>query len=315
DSSQTVIPYSTRLPTELWGRCWKHTSSRDLRRLIFVSHYFRDICQPLLFQEQKFTAPDPGEIDQENWREITRRLHRSALRLKKLAASSRVVSVKSWNFQGEFDFEDLLDRYPNVVNIGMVEDTYLNVIDIFADTLGAYHNLRSLRLGSLTIDAPFRGTIASLVRLEDLHLVACDIICRTGPQLSLQRFTLGRKWGPENDDPLDIVAPQTLRALSIDDSRDSRALLSVIANESRPFNSLATLSVDVSDSAAKSFLAFLERCPQLTHLELEGTLIGPVVHDRPTPTMIPCLQSFTGPRCLAAGFITGRPVSAVRLSD
>jgi hypothetical protein len=58
------------------------------------------------------------------------------LRLKKLAASAHVSSVRSWEFQGDFSFQDIADRCRAVVNIGLVEKTYLKVIGMFTRTLG-----------------------------------------------------------------------------------------------------------------------------------------------------------------------------------
>ncbi|KAJ7433475.1 hypothetical protein FB451DRAFT_1155051 [Mycena latifolia] len=314
--SQTFVAHSTELPTEVWVRCWSLCSPRDLRRLVFVSRHFRDICQPLLFQNQEFRTQDPEEISRENWIETTRGLHRSSLRLKKLAASVHVSSVKSWHFQGDADFLELPDRFPNVANIGVVVETYSNVVSTFVDTLGAYHNLRSLRVSCLTIDAEFRGILATLARLDELHLNLYDIVGRTGALLSLKSFTLQRLGFSADhdcfDEPLHILSPGTLRVMKLDDCRDSRALLSVLANEAEPFHNLVTLSIEVSDSAANSFIAFLLRCPQLTRLTISGSSL---ICDRLPPNAIPLLQSFTGPRPLASSFISGRPVSSLEFSD
>ncbi|KAJ6613742.1 hypothetical protein B0H10DRAFT_2047347 [Mycena sp. CBHHK59/15] len=319
DPSQNVA-YCTNIPTEVWVRCWSLSSSRDLRRLVFVCRHFRDICQPLLFQHQHFRAPDPEDIDRGNWMLTTRDLHRSSIRLKKLVASAHVSSVRSWQFHGNFEFPDLAETYPNVLNIGLVDKTYLNMVRIFAGTLGVHQNLRSLCLDYLTIDAPFRETLASLGRLEELTFDSCDIISRRGPLLSLQNFTLERSSSDHYhnhycDEPLDIVSPDTLRVLNLDGCRDSRALLSVLANQSLTFNNLITLSVEVSDSAAKPFLAFLEHCPQLARLEIYRSLLSGPIQDRVSPTAIPLLRSFKGPRLLAGMFIFDRPVAVVELSD
>ncbi|KAJ6573172.1 hypothetical protein DFH09DRAFT_1152451 [Mycena vulgaris] len=310
DSSHAMA-YGPTLPPEIWGRCWSYSSPRDLRRLVF----------PLQFQNQSFTAPDFYEIDRESWIQTTRGLHRSTLRLSKLAASAHVSSVRSWNFEGTFDYAELPNKFPNVLNVNLVEETYLKMVGIFTDTLGGYQNLRSLRLASLTIDAPFRETLALVPRLKDLDINTCHITGRMGAPLSLQTFTLrrslfsGRQTQDHCDDPFEIVSPRPLRVLKLDGCRDSLAFLAVLANETSPFINLVTLSVELSDAAAKPFLAFLERCPQLTSLDLsKSTLSHPNLIPLP-PTAIPRLQSFTGPRGLAAMFISDRPVSAVTLPE
>ncbi|KAJ6514120.1 hypothetical protein DFH09DRAFT_1196768 [Mycena vulgaris] len=318
DLNQTTA-YGLKIPPEIWGRCWSHSPIRDLLRLVLVSRDFRDICQPLRFQHQSFAAPVATNRD--SWGSSTRALRRSTLRLKKLAASDHVSSVRSWHFEGSFHYADLPDEYPGVLNNGLVEESYLEVVDTFAATLGAHRNLRSLRLVCFVIDAPFRETLALAVRLEDLYLDSCNITSRTGVQLSLRTFTLINMFSRSDqnqdhcDDPFEIVSPRPLRVLDIDESRDSLAFLAFLAHEALPFPNLVTLSVVLSDSTAKPFLTLLERCPQLTSLEIfKSRLYQPKQFLLP-PTVIPHLQSFTGPRRLAAVFTLGRPVSHVALTD
>ncbi|KAJ7840402.1 hypothetical protein B0H14DRAFT_3696423 [Mycena olivaceomarginata] len=178
----------------------------------------------------------------------------------------------------------------------MVEETYMNLVQTFSGTLSLYRNLSSLRLGYFTIDAPFREALSSLERLDELQLDSCDIMARRGGLLSLHKFTLARfasdRGHDHCDQPLEIVSPATLHTLSIDNSRDSRALLFTLADESITFPNLVSVSVELFDATAKTFLAFLAA----------------------VPTTIPLLRVFNGPRLLAAPFISDRPVSVIDLA-
>ncbi|KAJ7096962.1 hypothetical protein C8R44DRAFT_717538 [Mycena epipterygia] len=311
------VDYGTKVPTEIWSRCWFAASPHDLRRLVFVCRYFRDICQPFLFHQQRFRAPDPEEIDRTNWIPTVRDLHRSTVRLKKLSGSPHASSVRSWHFRGNLEFPDLVETHPLITNIGMVDETYMNLVQTFSDTLCLYRNLSSLRLGYFTIDAPFREALSSLERLDELQLDACDIIARTGDLLSLQKFTLSR-FAPGRDEdhcdePLEIVSPETLHTLSIDNSRDSRALLFVLADETITFPNLVTLSAELSDASTETFLAFLARCPQLTRLHITKSFLSEPIRQPLAATTIPLLRVFKGPRLLAAPFVSDRPASVIDL--
>jgi hypothetical protein len=162
-----------------------------------------------------------------------------------------------------------------VVNFAVVEHTYVKLVGMFTCTLGAYHTLRSLKLVHFTIDAPFRETLAALARLEELHLTSCEILGRKGAQLPLQHIPLertSRRAGAHEayNEPLDIVSPETLHALHIDDSRDSVALLLILVKKPLILTEFVTLSVRVSDSTAAVFLAILERCPQLKRVDFRS---------------------------------------------
>ncbi|KAJ7021893.1 hypothetical protein C8F04DRAFT_972149 [Mycena alexandri] len=60
------VAYCTKLPTELWVRCWTRSTSQDLRSLVLVCRYFRAVCQPLLFQNLEIEAPAPEDVDRTN---------------------------------------------------------------------------------------------------------------------------------------------------------------------------------------------------------------------------------------------------------
>jgi hypothetical protein len=130
--------YLNTVATEIWARFWFYSSPTDLRRLVLVCRYFRDICQPFLFQRQRFRAPDSADFDPEFWLDSVRDLHRSTIRLRKLGGSIHASSVRSWNFDGHDGYASLVDTHPNILNITSMEETYLKLVRIFADTLAVH---------------------------------------------------------------------------------------------------------------------------------------------------------------------------------
>ncbi|KAJ7465360.1 hypothetical protein B0H11DRAFT_63513 [Mycena galericulata] len=313
------VEYGTKFPPEIWLRCWSNSTPHYLRRLVLVCRYFRDLCHPLLFEYQRFRSPDPENVDRSNWVPTTQDLHCSVLRLKKLAASTHASSVRSWHFRGSLGFSELAERHPEVFNIYLVEKTYLNVVRKFTTALTVHTNLRTLHLDQFTIDLPFRETISSLTRLEDVSLQSCDIPSRTGPVLCIQTFALlryasdGSAWYTFCDEPLHLLSPATLRTLTLHHCRDAKAMLSVFADESLVFPDLATLSIKVRDSTIQPFLAFLERCPQLARLDVSNSYFSRPVSNRLPAAAIPGLRSFKGPRLLAMMLTRGRRVRNVKL--
>ncbi|KAJ7846006.1 hypothetical protein B0H13DRAFT_2285955 [Mycena leptocephala] len=323
------IDYCSRVPTELWVRCWSHCSSQDLRRLVLVSRHFRELCQPFLFQHQRYTAPYPDAIAHD-WMDTVRNIHRSMLRVQQLATSAHASSVRSWewDFRGSSDLSSIEWGSPGVVNTRLVEEACRSIVSLFTSTLGTYQNLRVLRLTFLTIDEPLRAALASLGRLEELTLISCDISSWKGAILSLQNFRLGRllprfleSWAKpdieksaESIQPLHIVSPDNLRILSIEGYETSSALLSGFANEARIFHNLVSVSVELWATFFPQFHAFLELCPQLTRLEITKSNLPRLPRDRLAPTITPLLRCFKGPRLLAAFFGSQRPLQVVELS-
>ncbi|KAJ7312543.1 hypothetical protein DFH08DRAFT_973335 [Mycena albidolilacea] len=134
----STTSYLDTVATEIWARCWFYSSPTDLRRLALVCRYFTELCQTLLFQRQRFRAQDSTEISREFWLDSARKIHHSAIRLRKLGESIHVSSVRSWSFDGEDGYASLVNTHPNVLNIKSVEKTYLKLIRVFADTLGTH---------------------------------------------------------------------------------------------------------------------------------------------------------------------------------
>ncbi|KAJ7087110.1 hypothetical protein C8R44DRAFT_752287 [Mycena epipterygia] len=312
---------SSRFPAEIWLKAWDSCSTRDIGNLVLVCRHFRDICQPLLFQRQRLTTPEAGSVFSFNWITTTRRLHRSHMRLQKLAASSHVSSVRAWVFYGTLDkFSGVPAVHPNILHIHLIPETYAKLVELFCTTLGLYQNLQSLRLSGLVVDSAFRHTLASLGRLEELVMVECSILGRTGPLLPLRHLTLTMLSRTSDHtanqlEPLHIVSPETLRSLTIDSSHDARAFLSTHANDT--FDNLFSLKIKLSDIAAERALAFsfLEHCPRVAHIEISrpSTLFGTLPPHLP-PSAILNLHSFKGPLSLGGLITSNRPVSVVEFS-
>ncbi|KAK6988639.1 hypothetical protein R3P38DRAFT_3095186 [Favolaschia claudopus] len=302
------------LPTELWIKCWSYTSNWELRRLVRVCRYFCDICLPLLFQEQTVRT---SYCDREGWISVAHSLHRGKLRLKKLQAAPHAAFVRYWRFQGTDDYESLEDDFPSVVNIGTVEETYLELLQTFVTSLGSFQNLRSLQMSYVELNRSVRRTLKALERLETLELSQCCVVGRTGPVLSLQEFKLGKWWETSTQrekGPLKIASARALRKLSLDSGHPRPFLDAYLTNPpSTPLHNLVSLHVTLKDSMIDQFRRFLCRCPQLLELEIESFLSAPPKKSL-RATAIPRLHSFKGPRLLAAYFISDRPVTALELA-
>ncbi|KAJ7444505.1 hypothetical protein FB451DRAFT_1294227 [Mycena latifolia] len=93
------IAYLHILPAEIWLVCWTLCSARQLRRLSLVCQRFRSLCLPLLFQDQHFDGiPMQHRVDPDNWIDRVRHLHRTAVRLDRLAEGHHALLVRSWKF-------------------------------------------------------------------------------------------------------------------------------------------------------------------------------------------------------------------------
>ncbi|KAJ7443725.1 hypothetical protein FB451DRAFT_1295470, partial [Mycena latifolia] len=93
------IDYLHSLPAEIWLACWTLCSARQLRRLSLVCQRFRSLCLPLLFQDQHFDGILlQHEVDPDNWIDRVRHLHRTAVRLDRMAEGHHALFVQSWKF-------------------------------------------------------------------------------------------------------------------------------------------------------------------------------------------------------------------------
>lgn len=297
------IAYCTRLPEEVWLKCFAGADPSDLSSMVAVCRYFKGLCQPLLFQNMQLTAlKGPSAIQHAG---------RSTTRLEDLAASSRVSSVRSWMFTL---------RVPGGRRTPYVDvaKTYSDTISIFRTTLGAYHNLRSLSLCGLTIDAPLRHTIASLEMLQEVTLSDSIVLARTGALLAVREFSLSvsRLSGNlaiEENEPLHLVSPATLHTLILDGSREASTFLSALIQHGT-FSNLQYLTCQLSDLVIGPLLQFLEHCPDLAQIEINPySALSKPLPDRLSPSAISRLRSFKGPHSIAGFFTSGRPVSTVEL--
>ncbi|KAJ7817412.1 hypothetical protein B0H13DRAFT_1662719, partial [Mycena leptocephala] len=96
-SMDPPVAYLRLLPVEVWLECWTLCSIRQIRRLSLVCHLFRSICLPLLLQDQTFDMEAlRSGIDQDSWMNHVRHLHRTAVRLDKLAEAPFARFVQTW---------------------------------------------------------------------------------------------------------------------------------------------------------------------------------------------------------------------------
>ncbi|KAJ7491412.1 hypothetical protein B0H11DRAFT_1008472 [Mycena galericulata] len=318
DSGQNGA-YCRTVPAEVWLRCFHGASDSDLRCLLSICRYFRELCQPLLFKNMCVAVCRPDDLSRSTWFLHALRLHRSSIRLRALAASAHALSVRCWTFDGNLELSSLEQTHPEILDDGMVHSTYSKLVDLFRTTLGIYQNVGSLRLRGLTIDVSFRATIALLGSLQQLVLSGCVILARTGNLLPIRDFSLFGPLTGDNDirGPLqlfDIISPETLHCLELDGSREAAALLLTLL-QCGTLNVLTSITVQLSDLVVGSFLQLLEICPRLAHLEISpnSSLSSPLPLHLPSTT-IPMLQSFKGPHSVSALFLFERPVSVVTFS-
>ncbi|KAJ7713446.1 hypothetical protein B0H16DRAFT_1894865 [Mycena metata] len=298
------VVYYAKVPTEIWGRCWSQCTPQELASLVLVSRYFRQLCQPLLFERQSISARDTP-------RSIHGHITRSITRLEKLASTTHLSSVKSWTFSSR--------KPPSTV---LTEKSYQRLLRVFTSTLGKCENLRSLHLFSVTIDETLQKTLLELERLTELKFDACDLAAWTGwtgPLLSVEEFQLvDEEYFRQTPvvKSLNIVSGDSVRVLTLEGLEISLSLLSAFAmGGSQAFQNLATLSLQLWDALMPTFLALLARCPELSHLEISRSAVSAPPNEPLPATTIPLLRSFSGPRFLAAFFISGRPVHEMELFD
>ncbi|KAJ7452638.1 hypothetical protein FB451DRAFT_1565910 [Mycena latifolia] len=266
------------------------------------------LCEPLLFQSQVVLAP---HVQARNWISTTHNLHFTAYRLTELANSAHASSVRTWYWVGSSALGDLVDRFPQIINIRILQDTWFRVVKIFTTTLGAYQRLVSLYLDGLRIDTEFRATLDSLTRLQELSLLNCEIVARTGALLPLRRFELQVQGPtPSELDELHIVAPDELQSLILDGSSEGARLLSALFIHSLP--RLVDLTITLPEDIVFHLLG---RVPLLASLIIKNWSIpsSMTVPDKLLETTIPALTAFRGPDTLAGLLVYGRPVVDITL--
>ncbi|KAJ7495326.1 hypothetical protein FB451DRAFT_1213852 [Mycena latifolia] len=296
------------LPAEVWLACWTLCSVRQLRRLSLVCHLFRSLCMPVLLQRQSFHGVGlEWNLGLDNWMERVRRLHRTAVRMDRLAAGPYAQLVRSLNVALSSDTAPMTHYHPDILNIHLFDVMYERLITTFCATLGVYKNLTSLNICGLTIDAAFFGTLASLPQLDTLGVSRSDVVAWEGflPLGTLKASGLRRL--PEgNEGPLRIVSPDTIHTLELDS--ESSPLIAGFGSSQLPH--LVHLSFN-SVLYSEALIGFLAQCPRLESLSIDSSFGRqpslPAIHSK----TIPLLRTLTGPSKLVQALVPSRPVSSV----
>ncbi|KAJ7869186.1 hypothetical protein B0H14DRAFT_2728120 [Mycena olivaceomarginata] len=291
------------LPPEIWVACWALCSLQQLRRISLVCSLFRSVVLPHLFREQTFDVAALGRgLDKKNWMDRVHHLHRTAVRLDRLAEGVFPPLVHTWKVT--FSRGMVLSRsHPDIENIHLFDALSDRVLWTFFATLKNYQNLASLHIGFTTIDPPSRKTLISLPSLKDLHLHNCDIVAAEG-LLTVDGLKMFECSPTES---VRLVCPDTLRTLDV--APHISPLIAGFGSDT--LRSLVNLSVQrVRD--AKELFRFLSQCPQLQSLAIQ-TLTDPlpaVPH-----STIPLLRSLAAPSNIVRELAPGRPVGNVAIFD
>ncbi|KAJ6521097.1 hypothetical protein DFH09DRAFT_224323 [Mycena vulgaris] len=305
--SSAPSPYLAMLPSEIWLACWTLCSSRQLRRLSLVCHLFRSLCLPLLFQTQ---CVDTMDLTGRYSIDTFHKLHRAAVRLERIADGPQVRMVRSWTFAGDSNLVARPRFSSHITNIGMVDAMYQRVVTAFSSTFGRYSHLRSLNIGELLIDRPFRDTLVFLPMLEEVTLRNCEIPARDGVLLNLKYFMMSSRLKDRSTESLELVSPGRLQTLKIDGQGDTIPLMRGFGGQR--FSHLTELSLDTIFDL-NLFLHFLTQCPRLQSLTARefsrGRLTSFSSHVH--PETIPLLRSIAAPLDLVRALTPNRPVRDV----
>ncbi|KAJ7474920.1 hypothetical protein FB451DRAFT_278193 [Mycena latifolia] len=305
-------PWITKLPVEVWERCWGHCQNRHLRRLTLVCRLFRDICQRLLFFKQIFRAPYFDNITPLNWMHVLDRIVTSSLRLQHVRESRHISSVQHLAFLGSFEL-DVSWMFPKAKDIEDLNRRYLSAVREFSTTLYRYHQLCALHLSNLTIGVDLRQALCELPKLVELTLADCDIAWRNAPLLPLKRLSISGALSEQTgiNYPLPILSPRSLQALRLQNSPDGDSVLYAFA-PGEAFHQLVDLQISLTAEIVPRFFAFLLDCPCLRHIAI---LSAPTsIPQNLPPSAIPHLSSFCGPISLVEPFVCNRPVDTIELT-
>ncbi|KAJ7495317.1 hypothetical protein FB451DRAFT_1387356 [Mycena latifolia] len=296
------------LPVEVWLACLTLCSIRQLRRLSLVCHLFRSLCMPLLLEHQSFdVARLEWGLDRDNWRDRVRRLHRTAVRMDRLAEGPYALLVRSLNVSLSSDTPPMTHYNPYILNIHLFDAMCKRIIMTFCATLGVYKNLTSLNISGLTIDAAFLGTLASLPQLDALGVSTSYVVAWEG-FLRLGSLTASwlRRLPESSEGPLRIASPDTIHTLHLD-SESSPLIAGFGTSQLTHLVHLSLNGLGRSDS----LIGFLAQCPRLESLST-GSSFGlqpslPAIHFK----TIPLLRTLTGPPKMVQALVPNRPVSCV----
>ncbi|KAJ7158136.1 hypothetical protein C8R46DRAFT_1111760 [Mycena filopes] len=300
------------LPNELWDNCWSYCPTRRLCRVALVCRQFHALCQPHLFSNQTFQAPNADTITPQNWTHLQDHITYDIACLDNIARTPHLADeVRRLHFAGSFELDQSW-KYPDAMGMEHLDDAYLSAVQSFQRSLSKYRRLRVLFLSNLTIDDAFWQALCALPKLVDLTLEDCDITYRvaTAP-LRLSRLVVSGVLSEQTGTafPLDIVALAALRSLSLDGT-DTSSVLTAFASR-QIFPGLVTLQISLTLEMAPRFFTLLQHCSRLEEL-----IVLSAPHSMTQnlhPSAIPLLKSFSGPKFMACTVVCGRPVTAVEL--
>ncbi|KAJ7495321.1 hypothetical protein FB451DRAFT_1213846 [Mycena latifolia] len=301
--------YLYLLPAEVWLACWTLCSIRQLRRLSLVCRLFRSLCMPLLLEHQSFDVERlEWGLGQDDWMDRVRHLHRTAVRMDKLAEGPYAILVRSLKVTLRSERSPMTRLHRDIRNIHLFDRLCARIGVSFSATLGVYQNLSSLQIYSFNIDAAFLTTLVSLPQLEALTVRNSEIVAWEG-FLNLRSLTASSLQLPEgNEGPLHLASPDTIQILHLDDDDEKSPLIAGFGS-SRPSH-LVHLSFG-SISSGETLVSFLAQCPRLESLSI-ATSNSPLpslsaIH----PSIVPRLRTLTGPPQLVQALTPNRPVSCV----
>ncbi|KAJ7898379.1 hypothetical protein B0H13DRAFT_2275757 [Mycena leptocephala] len=304
--------YLHLLPAELWLYCWSYCSHRQFRRLTVVCKTFRTLCLPFLFETQFFDIKAAAGNNSDCTELRVRRVHRTAVRLERLAEGPLALMVRSWTFIASGSGPTRAPNfYPQIFQMPLFDSLYKRALATFCSSLGRYQQLRCLCLQQFTVDSALRDILSSLSLLADLTLSQCDIVAREGGYLNLTALKVTAA-GLADKEPLRLASPDHLRTLEINASREDASIFTGFGPAELPC--LVSLSLgSLRVTAVKLFFRFLKQCNVLEELAIRNVFANtaallPVSLDS---EITPRLHRITGPPCIISLFTENRPISAV----
>ncbi|KAJ7752845.1 hypothetical protein DFH07DRAFT_825177 [Mycena maculata] len=312
---------SSSFPIELWRMTVQNSTRPDLKALSSSCRLFRDICQPLLFQNLGFTAPFPIDLSPVNCKSTIRKMKRDRDRLICIASSEGFPAmVHSWVFHCIPDVRNLLDEskspLPYHPRMKQVVELSLAIASHFSSTIGIYTNLSTLDITGFDLSPEFCEALASLPKLSGMYLGGCRITCPASVGgVALEKFTYsypGLEWQDDIAERYHLVTTSKLTTLSLDQPVPAKVFLSVFA-ASGPLPRLVKLTLCLGYDAKDLFYRFIDCCTAVTDLEIHVpvTFAGVALPE----TSIPMLDSFKGRIEVASAFAAGRPVRKMTLEN
>ncbi|KAJ6537574.1 hypothetical protein DFH09DRAFT_1178005 [Mycena vulgaris] len=297
-----LVQRTTALPVEIWVACLGLCTLQQLRRVSLVCRLFRSLVLPRLFREQTLSVAALGwGLDKDNWMDRVRHLHRTAVRLDRLAEGPFPSFVHTWTVTFSRGLMALRSFHHEIENIHLFDTLNARVLQTFVITLKNYRNLSSLHIELATIDPPFREALESLPKLKELRLRNCHIDAAEG-FLTIETLEMTRC---SADEPVRLVSRNNLSILNASGA-DISLLIAGFGSDA--LINLVGLSVHgIRD--VEVLVRFLRQCPHLQSLALESS-VGPL-----SSTTIPLLRNLTGPPAVVQLLTPGRPVSNIVISD